>query len=232
MNGVLVVGRKEMRELLKNRGTLLSALLFASFFGIFPALSAYNSDNPAVSLNNLIFYLSLTLGAFIGYLFTGQVFFREKQEKIIETLLCAPVSLRIVWLGKMLGVAMPSYVLSILSSVSIILILNIPSSAPVVPSAAIIFHLLLVVPLFIASIVGLIGFVQLLLGMRENRIVSLLIFMVIFGALYGVRGIMRSDLVVSWMHVGTLLIVSLLLAALTGYSVRHLSKEKIVTTIS
>jgi ABC-2 type transport system permease protein len=80
--------------------------------------------------------------------------------------------------------------------------------------------------------VGLMGFVQFLLGMRENRIIGLLIFVVIFGALYGMGGIMRSDFVVSWLHVGTLLIVSVLLVALTAYLARYLSKEKIVTTIS
>ena len=52
-------------------------------------------------------------------------------------------------------------------------------------------------------------------------------------ALYGgVGGIMRSDFVVTWLHVGILLIVSVVLVALTAYLARHLSKEKIVTTIS
>jgi len=56
---------------------------------------------------------------------------------------------------------------------------------------------------------------------------------VIFGALYGgVGGIMRSDSIVSWLHVGILLVVSVVLVALTAYLARYLSKEKIVTTIS
>lgn len=232
MEGALVVGRKEMRELLKNKSTLIFALFFAFFFSFPAALGIHKADEPGVSLNNLVFYLPLMIGIFVGYMFTGQVFFREKQEKIIETLLCAPVSLRTLWLGKVLGVALPSYSLSILSAVSITLISNILSGSLLFPSAAIILHLLIVVPLFIASVVGLMGFVQFLLGMRENRIVNLLIFMVIFGALYGVGGIMKSDFVVSWLHVGTLLVVSLLLVALTAYLARYLSKEKIVTTIS
>jgi hypothetical protein len=128
---------------------------------------------------------------------------------------------------------MPSYSFSLLSTVSISLISNIFSGSLLFPSAAIIFHLLIVVPLFIASVVGLIGFVQFLLGMRENRIIGLLIFIVIFGALYGgVGGIMRSDFIVSWLHVGTLLIVSLFLVALTAYLARYQSKERIATTVS
>jgi len=232
MKEVLVVGRKEMREILKTKSTLIVALFLALFFSTFPALGISKADNPAVSLNNSVFYLSLTIGIFVGYIFTGQVFFREKQEKIIETLLCAPVSLRTLWLGKVLGVALPSYSFSLLSAVLISLISNIFSSSLLFPSAAIIFHLLIVVPLFIASVVGLMGFVQFLLGMRENRIIGLLIFIVIFGALYGgVGGIMRSDFFVSWLHVGILLVVSVVLVALTAYLARYLSKEKIVTTI-
>jgi ABC-2 type transport system permease protein len=232
MKGVLIVGRKEMREMLKNKSTLILALFLALFFSIFPAMGISKADDPAVSLNNSVFYLSLTLGVFICYMFTGQVFFREKQEKIIETLLCAPVSLRTLWFGKVLGVAMPSYSFSILSAISIILISNIFSRTFLFPSVAVILHLLIIVPLFIASVVGLMGFVQFLLGMRENRIIGLLIFVVIFGALYGMGGIMRSDFVVSWLHVIALLIASVLLVALTAYLARYLSKEKIVTTIS
>jgi len=233
MKGVLIVGRKEMQEILKTKSTLILALFLALFFSIIPALGISKADDPAVSLNNSVFYLSLTLGIFVGYIFTGQVFFREKQEKIIETLLCAPVSLRTLWFGKVLGVVLPSYSFSILSAISIILISNIFSSSLLFPSAAVIIHLLIVVPLFIASVVGLMGFVQLLLGMRENRIIGLLIFIVIFGALYGgVGGIMRSDSIVSWLHVGILLVVSVVLVALTAYLARYLSKEKIVTTIS
>jgi ABC-2 type transport system permease protein len=232
MKGVLIVGRKEMREMLKNKSTLILALFLALFFSIFPAMGISKADDPAVSLNNSVFYLSLTLGVFICYMFTGQVFFREKQEKIIETLLCAPVSLRTLWFGKVLGVAMPSYSFSILSAISIILISNIFSRTFLFPSVAVILHLLIIVPLFIASVVGLMGFVQFLLGMRENRIIGLLIFVVIFGALYGMGGIMRSDFVGSWLHVIALLIASVLLVALTAYLARYLSKEKIVTTIS
>lgn len=233
MKGVLIVGIKEMRELLKNKSTLIFALFLALFFSIIPAMGISKADDPAVSLNNSVFYLSLTLGVFICYMFTGQVFFREKQEKIIETLLCAPVSLRTLWFGKVLGVALPSYSFSILSAISIILISNIFSRTFLFPSAAVVLHLLIVVPLFIASVVGLMGFVQFLLGMRENRIIGLLIFVAIFGALYGgVGGIMRSDFVVSWLHVIALLTVSVLLVALTAYLARYLSKEKVVTTIS
>ena len=79
------------------------------------------------------------------------------------------------------------------------------SNSLLFPSAAVILHLLIVDPLFIASVVGLMGFVQFLLGMRENRIIGLLIFVVIFGALYGgVGGIMGSDFAVSLVASGNL----------------------------
>lgn len=237
---VLVVWRKEVRELLKSKSTLIFTSFLALYFGSLPALGVSKAENPITFLNNSIFYLSLTIGLFAGYLFTGQVFFREKQERVVETLLCAPVSLRAFWLGKVLGVATPSYSLSLLATLLLVVVSNISYSPSfssgrlLFPSAPVLLHLLVVVPLFVASAVGLIGFLQLLLGMRENRIVGLVIFAAVFGALYGVSGAMKMSggFVVSWSLVAAFLVVSLVLVALTAFLTKFLSKERIVTTIS
>jgi len=235
MKRVLVITRKEIRELLKNKGTLIFGLGYALFFSILAALGIKKTSEAItaeVILNTALFYLPLVIGILIVYTSTGQIFFREKQEKIIETLLCAPISLRRLWLGKVLGAAAPSYLMSILSAILIILLSNIFLGSSVVPSVIIIPHLLIAVPLFIAAVAGLIGFVYLLLGMREIRIISIIILMAILGALFGGLKMIGSGFAVSWLLEGILLITSLLLVAFTTYLTKYLSKEKIVTTIS
>ena len=176
MNKILVVAKKEMKELINNKRTFITGVFFALWFSVFTSLAIKGVDSPAAFLNNLVFYLALTIGVFIAYIFSGQVFLREKREKIIETLLCTPLSLRSIWLGKVMGVTLPAHLVSILTVALVIAISNALSPSLLFPSAAVLFHLLVVVPAFIAFAAGLMGFCQFLLGMRENQIIGLLVF--------------------------------------------------------
>jgi len=231
MNMMWIVARKEMKDIMSNKRTLLMGICFALWFGILNALAVSRAEGSAqaVSLNNSVFYI-LLLGVFVGYILSGQIFLREKRERIIETLLCTPLSLRSIWFGKVVGATIPAYLVSLLTAALVILVSNIMSSALLFPSVAILIHILVAVPAFIAASIGLLGFCQFLLGMRENQIVGLLVFMALFGALYFTLNQITS-LVVSWVEIGILLIVSLSLLTLTTYLSRYLSKEKVVTTI-
>jgi ABC-2 type transport system permease protein len=95
----------------------------------------------------------------------------------------------------------------------------------------ILVHVLLAVPAFIAAFVGLVGFGQLILGMRENRLLNFLIFVPAFAALYGSGLAVTRGLTVSWQYVGILLAASVLLIGLAAYLTRYLNRERIVTTI-
>jgi len=229
MNKILIVAKKEMKELISNKRTFIAGMFFALWFGLFTSLGIKGGGSSAAYMNNSVFYLALTIGVFIGYIFSGQVFLREKREKIIETLLCTPLSLRAIWLGKVMGVTIPAYLVSLLTAALVIIISNVLSESILFPSAAVLLHLLVVVPAFIAFAIGLLGFCQFLPGMRENQIINLLIFVALFGALTLTTKI--GGFVVSWMTVGVLLLVAVLLLALISYLTRYLSKERIVTTI-
>jgi ABC-2 type transport system permease protein len=101
------------------------------------------------------------------------------------------------------------------------------------PSPAILLHIFLVVPAFIAVAVGLLGFGHLLLGMRENQILNISIFVAIFFAFSLVnKNVIGGGYTVSWAMVGAMLIVAVLLLALISYLTRYLNKERIVTTIA
>jgi protein-S-isoprenylcysteine O-methyltransferase Ste14 len=71
--------------------------------------------------------------------------------------------------------------------------------------------------------------------MRENKIISYLIILVLFPFMYPsiFSGLIQGNtsVVVSWLEVVVCLIVSVFLLSLTTYLSRYLSKEKIVTTI-
>ena len=233
MNKIFIVAEKEMNGIIRTRNMLVG-IFFALWFSVMTAPVIKTVEESAVfdQFNNLLFYFVLMLGIFMAYLFSGKVFFNEKREGIIETLLCTPLSLRQIWAGKVLGVTIPAYLIALLAAALITLIANIFSTTILLPSPAILLHIVLVVPAFIAAAVGLLGFGHLLLGMRENQILNISIFVVIFFALSLAKNVIGGGYAVSWAMVGGMLIVAVLLLALISYLTRYLSKERITTTIA
>jgi ABC-2 type transport system permease protein len=183
------------------------------------------------ALDQLCFSLVLTLGLFNGYIFSGQAFLREKQSGIIETMLCTPLSLRQIWLGKVAGVVVPAYAMTVLAAFLIIGIGSGLAGGLLLPSPPVLLYLALVVPLFIAVAVGILGFFQLLLGMRENQILNVGVIFAIIFALTFVRELFGPDFGISWLVVGAVFTVGILaFAAVVGIT-GLLDTEKIVTTI-
>ena len=115
----------------------------------------------------------------------------------------------------------------------ITLIANVFSTTILLPSPAVFLHIVLVVPAFIAVAVGLLGFGHLLLGMRENQIMNITIFVAIFFAFsLANTNVINGGYAVSWAMVGGMLSIAVLLLALISYLTRYLNKERITTTIA
>ena len=233
MNKIWVVAKKEMKGIIKTRSQMLVGIFFAVWFSVITAVGVKTVEESVVfdQFNNLLFYFVLMLGIFMAYLFSGRVFFNEKREGIIETLLCTPLSLKEIWSGKVVGVTIPAYLIALLTAALITIIANIFSTSMLLPSPAIVLHVFLVVPAFIAAAAGLLGFGHFLLGMRENQILNTTIFFVIFLALFFTKNVIGGVYVFSWVAIGAMLVVAMLLLALTTYLTRYLNKERIVTTI-
>ena len=70
------------------------------------------------------------------------------------------------------------------------------------------------------------------MGLRENRILNFIIFVPVFGALYGAGYAIGGDMTVTWLSTGIVILVSALLLGIATYLIRHLSKERIITTLS
>lgn len=229
MRKEFIIAKKEIMEILQNKSSLLFTVGYSVFFSVMAALGVKKSPE---TIDTAVFYVPLVMAVFFAYVSTGRTFFREKRNKIIETLLCTPVSLRKLWLGKVLGSVIPSYAIAILSAILIVLISSILLKSIIFPSPILVLHLLVTVPLLIFAAVSLMGFLYLLAGMKEVRIAGTVIFMIIFGALFGGLGLIGEGYRISSLIEIALMVISLLLVMLTGYLTRYLSKEKIVTTIT
>ncbi len=234
MTSVLIVFRKEFRELALSRSTVAIGILFALLFGAMYSLRL-TADMPLaldLSLGSLLFFLTMLIGVFLGYSYCSQTFLREKTDLVIETLLCCPVGLRELWLGKTLAVTLFAHVLAIGGGILTALVTGARLGTLVVPNPAVILYLVFVLPLVIACFVGALGFAQLLLGMKENRIIAMALFIPIFAGLYGLGYSATGVFVVTWARVGILALAAAAVLAGIWWASRFLSRERIVTSLS
>ena len=174
-NQVKIVAVKEMREITSSKGTIISTVFFALWFGLLNGQTAAGTTSE--TLSKQLFFMAPMLGALMGYLLTGTVFSNEKKDGVIETLLCTPLDLRTIWLGKLIGVSIVAYLASLISITFVILLASTAASALLLPSLIIVVQIIVTVPLFTAAVVGLIGYSQLLLGMKENTVIGIFTFL-------------------------------------------------------
>lgn len=230
MNLIAVVARKEIHQILSNRGILFSAAVFAIWLPMMALLPSMVGETGPGAVAGSLVPLTVLVGVFMGYLFSSETFFREKKEGIIETLLCTPLSIRQFWEGKVLGVTVLAcgMVLCVLVLAAAAFVLA--ASGTLVATGPLVFHLLVVVPLLTAAAVGLIGYAQIRLGMRANQALGMLF---IFGFVFFVfmaQGIAGSS-APSWPMEGLLCAAAVAMLSIGRWLAGRIPKEKIVRTI-
>jgi len=234
IRSLLVVAEKETYQILHTRSLLLSALVFAVIFGGMSVPAAGTSGYERI--DTLLFTVVLMLGVFSGYLFSGQTFLREKQDGSIETLLCSPLTLRELWAGKVLGVVVPAYLIALVSAglmIGAALLFPLAGgSLGRLWSVELFVHLVVVVPCTIAAVVGLLGLSQLLLGMRENRVIGIGVVLLMITLLSIARSLASAAGEITWLTEGILLFAVLLMLLVTTVLTRFLSRERIVMTLA
>ncbi len=232
MSTLGVIAGREMRLALRNRGVLISALIFAVWFPVMSALGiAAGAGEDAAAVAGAIAAITLPVGVFMGYLFCADAFLREKRDGTIETLHCTPVYLRRLWEGKAAGVAVPAYLTTLLSAAVTVAAVSTLSGAPVATEPLLLLHLAVVVPVWIVAAAGLIGAAQLALGMRENQILG---FVFIFGFIFliaGLQGIVSGGPGISATTEAVLAAVGIALLALARVIAGKVTKERIIRTI-
>jgi ABC-2 type transport system permease protein len=99
------------------------------------------------------------------------------------------------------------------------------------PSLIVIVHLLIVAPLFTAAAVGIVGYIQLAMGMKENRIISMLVFIMLIAGLTISTSVVQQDAAMVTTIVAALFLLAIFLLGLSFLLSNRLNKEKIVTSI-
>jgi len=227
-----VIAGREIWLALRNRGVVITALIFALWFPVMSAVGiAAGTDGDAAAVAGGIAAIALLVGVFMGYIFCSDAFLREKRDGTIETLLCTPVSLRRIWEGKTVGVAVPAYLVTLLSAVVTAATVSALTDVAIATEPLLYLHLAVVVPVWVVASAGFIGAAQLALGMRENQILG---FVFIFGFIFlivALQEVSPGGPGLSVMTEAVLAAAGIALVALARFIVGKVTKERIVRTI-
>ncbi|MDO8841159.1 ABC transporter permease [Methanocalculus sp.] len=234
MNERLVIARKEFLQAITNKGVLIASFIFAVWFPVFTTLGilAGTGGDPGTALGGHLANLSVVLALFMGYLFSSDAFFREKKDGTILTLLCAPVSIRQIWEGKVLGVSAAAYGMTIISILITVIVAFVLSSVAITLPWLLLLHVIVILPVYAAASAGIIGSAQLYLGMRENQLLGMgFVFLFIF-LIFGLQGLVSPEGGVTIQTEVFFAVFGIVLLALGRRWAGRLSKERIVRTIT
>ncbi len=230
---ILALAFLELKKILHNKKNLVISIVIVLFWTLILVPGYMNEEIGGMDgfISNSVFFMATAVGIFICLMYSGAIFLNEKREKTVETLLCSPITLKEIWLSKTIAATIPAVTASWISSAILFISISIIKGDVTFPEPELAIYLVFLVPVILLSAIGLLGFFQFLFGMKENRIVSMLLMVALFAGLGGMTSISTQSNFVHWLTILVSGIVAFGLLALTGYLTRFLKKEKIVTTL-
>ncbi len=238
-NHALIIARKDMRDAIRSRTTYLYVGLLALLTIPFVTTlrTAANqvggvdkevlAEASQVFVTGLFYTLPLfSLMLFSSFLSTYAVI-TEKAKRTLESLLATPASLREVWMGKSLAVAIPSTVVTIVLLIGAVAALNLGYIVPqvghfVYPSIVAVISGFVVIPLMSFFVVAIVTLLQLIIS---NPRLANFAFMAIFLAVY-IGGVtqLSGRIDFQWLYIG----LTVALGMATWFVGRLLTKERVV----
>ncbi len=231
MKEIWLVSVREMKTVFGNRRTLISVITFIVAWGFISVPRLMSRLGSVGGFGNTLFYLSTLMCVYTGFVLSARSFLGEKRDSRIGTLLSTPLTVQKIWLGKVIGIVIPSFGIGILVTAAAGFLLSIWQKTGFIPQAPLILYFFFVLPLLLAAFLGLLGYLQLLLGMRENRIVNIIVMIVLFGGLGLTNSLAGGGGFVHWPVVGIIFGAALLLLVLLSYIVRFIKVERIITSL-
>lgn len=232
MREVWLIAAREIRDLFKDKRSLVSILLFAAVWGFIALPRIFGTGAYTGGIReNLLFYLITLLSAYSSFILSTTAFVGEKKNGRIRTLFCSPVSPRRYAAGKSLGVAVQAYGIGLAVSILVAVVMGILSPKGYVPSLPFLLYIFPVLPLLVLGFTGLLGIYQLSTGLKPTRIFNIIVMLLLFGGLGAANAVLGPGELVGWKSLGLISAVSLGLICLSLFLSRFIRKERIVTSI-
>lgn len=241
----MVIMKKDLREALRTRSfyvsigvMIFSLVVLGGTLGRSMIEGVIQEGLPAQTasaIQPLVGILALLLALMFMLLFCIQMnvpVMTEKMTRSIESLLCTPVTLRQIWLGKSLAMALPSVVLGLLFTFGGIAGINqffiVPELGSfIMPGAAPLVAILVAVPLIVFFISSLVVALQLVTGSAWITAALGGLMGLIFGLGFGFSSVLSFSSG-AWNIVFICLGVAAVLALVTIFLSPRLTKEKVV----
>jgi len=232
VDDIITVARKDIREILERKITIIMFLVVGAFLGIyypfgFLKVQIHTPDELQTALDTYAGFLFLGTALALAWGLTTRPFMLEKAERTIETLLTTPLSLRAIWLGKTAAVFAISYPVALANGLALILLLNhtVGGGSFVGPSPLGWLNLLATAPVFIFTFIALAGLAEMILmHPRIGQFLAFGIFFVVYRAgLTWSPGPGLVGVIYCLAAVGLLFIMA--------FAARFLSRERIVLSI-
>lgn len=183
MSKLWIIARKDIQEALRSRSTyiyvgfllVLSILSFSNYTSGLASIKGVEKtpaeilDYSRLFVNGATYNMPLWFAVLMCTIFATYAVILDKSKRSLESLMAAPVSLRQIWIGKALGVTLPSVVIALAGFVVAFLVLTVWKVVPVAgsviyPDVLPLISAIILVPLLIFSMVVLVIYVQLVIA--------------------------------------------------------------------
>jgi ABC-2 type transport system permease protein len=242
-----VIARKDLSDVLGSWSTYLyvfvmllaSSSYLVSYLGVTSSLTRQGASQAVLLATSRTFLGSIAYVIPVLYCFFAcqtsiSVVVLEKTRKTLESLMATPVTIREIWLGKSIAVAVSSTAVGLAVSVFAYLVISLAEVAPKVhqfigPPPLAIVSGLIVVPLLVFSVVSLVTHLQLVISnARVSNFIFLAVFLVVLGVLLGtVYGLPGGGLNQRY-YLPIFLGLAIVVGRVSQYLSRRLTKEKVV----
>jgi ABC-2 type transport system permease protein len=202
MHRTWIIARKDLADVLGSRSTYLyifvmllaSSSYFFSYFSLANTLTRQGASPEALLATSRSFLTSIAYIIPVMYCFFScqtsiSIVVLEKTKKTMESLMATPATIREIWLGKAIAVAISGVTVGLAVSLFAYLVISLGEVAPrvhqvIAPPALAIVSGLIVVPILVLSLIVLITYMQLLVSNpRVSNIVFVGVFLLVLGVL-------------------------------------------------
>ena len=244
MSSIKAIVKKDLKDTFRSRAVYLSlgiaVFLLVMWSGDLrdmagglaekgvPSSQAAAALKPVINSIAVMFSFMLTI--YLGMYINGYAIVMEKTKRSLESLLCTPVGVPGIWLGKALALFLPSTILGVAITFLGLFGVNAAVIGPklgafIMPGGAPLIAALVGVPAVAFPLMLLITGVQLILS--NIRWVNIVFLALIFSLGLGLSQSLRLNSG-SWSLVGVLFGIAALLALLSAFLARFLTPERVV----
>jgi ABC-2 type transport system permease protein len=247
MHRMWIIARKDLSDVLGSRSTYLyvfvmllaSSSYFFSYFSLASTLTRQGASPEALLATSRSFLVSIAYIVPVLYCFFAcqtsiSIVVLEKTKRTLESLMGTPASIREIWLGKSIAVAISGTAVGLGVSLVAYLIISVGEVSPrvhqfIAPPALAIVSGLIVVPLLVLAVISLVTHMQLVISNpRVSNFVFVAVFLVVLGvllvAVYSLPGGGLNPRYYVPIFLGLTVVVALVSYAFS----RRLTKERVV----